>query len=178
MPDRAYAKQIIREIIQAAGGKLAGKVRLHKAFYLAHLFYWQLYEGVLSDYPIVRMPFGPGIDDGPELILEMVQEGEVKLKPRRVGPFMEEVFHLSHRVKLDKRSPRYDAIRHAVVHVKKRTATQLSEETHEYSLSWQEASSGAELNIYLDMLTSEEYQRIKKASAQTADLVLAAFDSE
>ena len=57
------AKQVICAIVEAAGGKLEGQVRLYKAFYYAHLYCWEnAAEGVLTDYPIVRMPNGPGID--------------------------------------------------------------------------------------------------------------------
>ncbi len=65
--DREQAKTLICDIIAAAGGKLVGKVRLHTAFYYAHLYYWQRGTGVLTSYPVVRLPFGPAIDDGPGL---------------------------------------------------------------------------------------------------------------
>ena len=74
------AKQIIKEIIRQAGGRLDGKTRLYKAFYLAHLFYFERSPGLLSDWPIVKMPNGPGIDDGDILIDSMVAAGEIALE--------------------------------------------------------------------------------------------------
>jgi hypothetical protein len=175
MYDRPAAKRLILEILAAAGGRLRGKVRLHKAFYLAHLYYWRHRRGALTDYPVVRLPFGPGIEDAPSLILELEAEGGVSLGTRVTGPYTEAVFNLLVPIKVDKKTPRYAAIKQAVDYVKKRTAVQLSEETHVFSRSWQEAGNGDELNIYLDLLTDEEYERVKGSSREMAGVVDAVF---
>ena len=49
-------------IRQSAGDRIEGKTRLFKAFYFAHLFYARSAVDYLTDWPIVRMPQGPGID--------------------------------------------------------------------------------------------------------------------
>ena len=53
---REQAKDVLCQILVAAGGELKKKVALYKAFYFAHLYYWQTGEGTLTDYPIVHMP--------------------------------------------------------------------------------------------------------------------------
>lgn len=73
-PDRHKAKRLILEIIRQAKGGL-GKTQLFKAFWLSHLYYAQIARGYLTDWRIVRMPHGPGIDDGDDLLHELVEEG-------------------------------------------------------------------------------------------------------
>ena len=52
--EREQAKTLICDIIAAAGGKLVGRVRFHKAFCYAHRYYWQRGTGVLTSYPVDR----------------------------------------------------------------------------------------------------------------------------
>lgn len=176
MYNRAAAKTLILEILAAAGGRLTGKVRLHKAFYIAHLYYWRDQKGALTDYPVVRLPFGPGIDDAPALVNELQDEGAIEIKTRSSDLYPETVFKLLAELKLDRKSARFAAIKHAVSYVKKRSAVQLSEETHVFSRTWQEASDGDELNIYLDLLTDEQYQRVKQSTKEMTEAVGAVFD--
>lgn len=171
------AKQLIRDIVGVAGGELAGKVRLHKAFYMAHLFFWKEQEGLLTDYPIVRLPNGPGIDHGDDLIEELEQEGVLELGTRKVGPYSETVFRLVASIEIEPNNPRYDAIRKAVDWVKRKTATKLSEETHVWSRSWRNGVDGEELDIYLDLLTDERYEQIRRACSETDELMRDVFGS-
>ena len=53
---RTTAQQVLLELIQDAGGVWEGKKRLYKAFYFAHLYYAEERPGLLTDWPIVRMP--------------------------------------------------------------------------------------------------------------------------
>ena len=62
MTERSKAKQVILEIIRQSKGRLTGKTRLYMAFYVAHLLYAEQEAGYLTVWPIVKMPFGPGID--------------------------------------------------------------------------------------------------------------------
>jgi hypothetical protein len=179
MPEpREQAKQVICEIIAAAGGRLVGKVRLHKAFYYAHLYYWQRGTGVLTSYPVVRLPFGPAIDDGPQLVSELVREGRLRVTQQPNGPFKESVFELAQPFQIDPNDPRYQAIEEAVDQVKSKTAAELSEETHVFSRSWQDGQNGQELDIYADLLDDFEYQQIRQGGQQARELVNAVFQSQ
>ncbi len=176
---REQAKQVICEIVAAAGGKLVGKVRLHKAFYYAHLYYWQRGVGVLTSYPVVRLPFGPAIDNGPGLVSQLVREGKLRLSQQPNGPYKETVFELAQPFQIDPNSPRYQAIEEEAAElVRSKTAVELSEETHLYSRSWRESENGEELDIYLDLLDDFEYQRIQEGSQQSRELVDAVFGPE
>src|ERR1035437_4824476 len=95
-PEKNTAKRIICAIIQEGGGHLESQVRLYKAFYWAHLAYWGMYEGILSSYPIARMPNGPGVDRGEDLLFELHAEGLISIeeKPVHGAPNPERCFKL------------------------------------------------------------------------------------
>lgn len=158
--DRQAAKEVILDLIEAAGGTLHGATRLHKAFYLAHLIYWQNGEGVLTDYPIVRMPRGPGIDAYRGLIRELREDGKIEEGSQPVGPYPETFFKLTERRKLGK-DPRGEAIKKAWSLVKKKTGKELSDFIHDQSEEWQKASDGEELSIYQDLVPDAEREAIR-----------------
>lgn len=176
MPQGAEAaKEVICEIIAASGGRLAGKVRLYKAFYFAHLYYWESGCGTLTDYPIVRLPQGPGIDGGDELLTELEREGRIEITEQSNGPYREQVFSISRSVELDPDDPRFRAIEEAVKWIEGKTGAELSAITHEYSRSWRQSTDGDVLDIYSDLLSDSEYQRVQQALVEAEDLVNGAF---
>ena len=128
--DRTRAKQIILEIVRQSGGAFKSKMDLHKTFYHAHLWYAETQPGYLSAWPIVRMPYGPEIDQCSILLSELLAERKTTTQ-ERLPP---------------------DAIQ-AVAHGVRRARQQ-----HETTRAWQIAEDGEELNIYLDNLSEEDYQ--------------------
>jgi hypothetical protein len=160
------AKETICDLIAAAGGVLHGKVRLHKAFYFAHLFYFRDGEGVLTDHPIVRLPQGPYIDGGEHLIDELRGEGVLTIGSAPVGPFQETVYRLVPPRSVDPETPRGRAILQAVELVVNRSAAELSELTHEHSTSWQNTENGREMDIYLDLLTDDALATMRREIAE------------
>ena len=174
-PDKDAAKRVICQILAASGGKLAGKTRLYKAFYFAHLYYWRDNTRFLTDYPIVRMPHGPGIENGDQLVNDLVSEGRIRVTRQPIGPYTEAVYELAQKFEVDPTDPQYLAVEEATQFVKDRTAAELTELTHEYSRSWQNIQSGDELDIYFDLLNDEEYERLKARSAEVRQLVKGVF---
>src|SRR5437667_5852958 len=102
-PNRERAKRLILEILRQSEGGL-GKTQLFKAFWLAHLYYSKNARGYLTDWPIVRMPNGPGIDQGDSLLLQLIHSGDVVRTYEAVGPFTEINCRLAKQSK-DKKSP-------------------------------------------------------------------------
>src|SRR5436189_4755977 len=98
MADREAAKHLILKIVAMAGGRLEAKSRLHKAFYAAHLIYWRERQGVLTDYPIVKMPNGPGIDDLEGLLEELVDGDALEVVEGTKGPYKQTTLVLKARV--------------------------------------------------------------------------------
>jgi hypothetical protein len=158
IPKKERAEQIILEILRQAGETGLGRGKLYKAFWLAHLFYALTNRGYLSDWRIVRMPRGPGVDQGEHLIRELVAAGKAYQVEEWAGPFRE----LRCRCSLTANAPLLsdearDAIKKAYEFVKDKTAAELSEYSHAYSRSWRQNVDGNELDIYSDLIPEDEY---------------------
>jgi hypothetical protein len=162
---REAAKSVICDLLAANGGTMRGKVRLNKAFYFAHLYYWREADGVLTDYPIVRLPHGPCINDASELLAELSEEGRISVQVGRAGPYQEYVYRLQCDWQVDRNSPTGKAIYDAIELVEGRTGADLSELTHEHSRSWQTTPNGQEMDIYVDLIEDDELERMRKAVA-------------
>ena len=171
IPDTASAEEIILDIIAVKGGRFESKTLLYKAFYLAHLYYWVKHEGVLSHYPIVRMPNGPGIEQGDELIEGLVRSGRITRSVEPYGPYRTEVFTLVESRPIDPKSGRQDAVRDALAFIGTKTAKQVCDEIHEFSRSWRRGASGDELAIYLDLLTDDELVAVQTAAKEAGELL-------
>lgn len=174
---REQAKRTILEIVRLSPGrKVQGRVRLYKAFYIAHLFYWQKHRGTLTDYPVVHMPYGPGVDRGHELTAELQEEGKLKIGRQMRGPYPEDVFRIAGSFKSELPPAKREAIEKALRWVGKKSAAVLSSETH-LSRSWNAAGDGQEMAIYLDVLPEDEYRRIQESVSQTADRLKKVFSN-
>lgn len=165
-PSVDRAKLVVAEIVrQSAGDELVGKARLYKAFYFAHLFYALKNVGYLTDWPIVKMPMGPGIGDFDVVVKGLVDNRVLDIGSEHVGPFKA----VKYRAIADKRAQlepeAIDAIRQAVEFVVDKTGAQLSDITHEFSRSWRDADLGDELSIYMDLLSDDDYDAAKKRAA-------------
>jgi len=172
---REAAKDVICEIIVASHRRLEGKTRLFKAFYYAHLYHWLYGKGTLTDYPIVRLPQGPGIDQAEQLLSELQQEGRIRVTHKLRGPYPEHVYECDANIEMEPNSARTRAINEAVQMIEAKTAAQISEEVHEFSRSWQEAKDGEELNIYVDLVDDEDAQALESQRDEVKDLMHAVF---
>jgi hypothetical protein len=175
-PDIARVKNVILEIVRGAGGEWVGKTKLFKAFYFAHLFYAEAAPGFLTNWPIVRMPHGPGIDSAEELIREMVLAGVLTADHVPLGPFNAARYRVTGKELPGEPlpEPARKAIGQAVEFVKNKTAQELSDLTHEFSRSWNSAHDGQVLNIYIDTIPEDEYEaREQRLKALTDDILSA-----
>lgn len=171
MSDRERAKQIITEVVRCADGAVEGKKRLYKIFYLAHLYYAKREPDYLSSWPIVRMPHGPGIDRGDELIDELEREGVISSRDVQIGPYPGIEYRLETSAIPPLPLEAIEAIRRAVEFAKDKTGAELEELTHRHSHSWNNAKNGEELPIYADLLSEDEYAaRCQRVDRHLADL--------
>ncbi len=160
------AKRIIWEILHQAGGEL-GKTKLFKAFWLAHLYYSKIARGYLSDWPIVRMPNGPGIDQADHLLADLSADGFVVQAHVARGPFTEICCRTTDKALTDILPPEaVTAIKTAVDDVKKHSAGELSEWSHDFSRSWRNTPNGSELDIYSDLIPDDIYEQRKQELAE------------
>ncbi len=173
--DYKQAQQIILGLIRQAGGSLSSRTRLYKAFYIAHLYYFQNSPGLLSTWPVVRMPYGPGIESGDMLLEGLAAAGKIKISEQQNGPYVEECFTLVDPVQISLDEAASSAIAKAWAFVKDRTATELSDITHHFSRSWIRKRNGEPLNIYIDTLSEEAYQQDRRAISRIKDGLALAF---
>lgn len=152
---RQEAKAVIVEIVRQAGGTLDNKTHLFKAFYHAHCLYAEQNPGYLTAWPIVRMPYGPGIDQADELLSELESEGVLVIE--QVGPGTR--FHLipSQSKYPEMGAAELSAIRQGVAQVDGKSAATVSDESHEASRSWNQGANGQRLNVYIDRIPNEVY---------------------
>lgn len=157
---RTDAQHVVLELIRTAGGTWDGKVKLSKAFYFAHLYYAPAAPGILTAWPIVRTPQGPGMQNGAVLLNGLVKNGYLTVQTIREGPYPDYRYQLT--AKAAGESPLPDdaraAIQAAVDFVAPRTAAELSQLTNERSRSWREAKDGDVLDIYIDLIADDEYE--------------------
>lgn len=168
---RQEAKRVIALILDESGGEFFGMTKLYKAFYMAHLYYWEAHSGVLTKHPIVRMPHGPGIDRGPELLLEMCESGTIEVSNRPQGPFSESVYRLLVQSAAEGSAEERASIRRALDFISTKSAAALSAETHEFSRTWQQSADGEEMDIYLDLLTDQEYDANRRSLGEVRTAV-------
>ncbi|QYK49191.1 MAG: DUF4065 domain-containing protein [Phycisphaeraceae bacterium] len=156
------AKRLIAAIIQTAGGSYNGRVRLYKVFYDAHLFYWKRHGRYLTSHPIVRMPNGPGIDQGEQIIRSMIAENTLKASQHPVGPYTEDVYvYCGDSIELDPNE--VEAITSALNWVGDKTGVAISKESHDRSRTWRETPDGRELHIYLDVASDDETESLRSS---------------
>jgi hypothetical protein len=159
---RTTAKRVILEILRVGDGEWSGKVKLHKAFYFAHLYYANEHPGFLTDWPIAKLQHGPGIHHDEPLIQGMVDEGLLEVELVHEGPYPEYRYRLTQKGREEGAETPEDArlaIEKAAIFSKDRTASELSFLTHERSRSWNAGQMGEILNIYIDTIPDDEYQR-------------------
>ena len=166
---RTTAQDVILEILRAGDGEWTGKTKLFKAFYFAHLYYAEAQPGLLTHWPIARMPQGPGIHMSRELFAGLVQDGLMLVEPVHEGPYPEYRYRLTDKGRDAARPPEdvRAAVREAVSFCLPRTAVELSQITHERSRSWIESRDGELLDIYIDIIPDDEYEKRRAEMEQT-----------
>ena len=173
LPGRSEIRRTQRVLLEIArqspGDEIVGRTKLFKTFYFAHLFYALESPGFLTEWPIVRMPHGPGIENFDTLINEMVEQGALVCEGTFIGPYRTTRFRavgeLSDGVTLA--TDEIKAIRDAVEFTAARTAEELSSLTHEYSRAWNESDEmGEQLDIYKDLLDEADCQRLRERASE------------
>jgi hypothetical protein len=162
-PNKDRAEAVVLAILGFAPAGM-GRTKLYKAFWLAHLYFARANPGFLTDWPVVRMPNGPGIDRGDHLLGDLEAHGLISQDFEQIGPFSEK------RVRLVGSPPVLSpeagsAIREAAEFVQGHTAADLSQMSHDFSRSWRTKSNGDELDIYSDLIPDDEFTTLSNTLA-------------
>lgn len=160
--DKERAKAIIVEIIRQAGGRFRNKTNLFKAFWRAHVAYAGSHLAPLSDWPIVRMPMGPGIDRFNALLGELMLENVVEAEQVQHGDFTGFIFHLLPGAPETLTPEEIEAVKTGVQSVDGKSAGDVSDDSHDHSRAWQSAKDGDELDVFLDVIPEDEYREREK----------------
>jgi len=167
---RDRAKRIIVEIVRQAGGEFQNKTNLYKAFWRAHLAYADTNLGYLSNWPIVRMPQGPGIDNFDHLLADMLADDWLTIGERQIGDCTAMVFAIGSRCPPSIfNDAQITAIRSGVAKVKHKSARFVSDQSHKDSRVWNEASDGDTLDIYLDLIPEDELKQYQRGAQILAE---------
>jgi hypothetical protein len=167
--DKQRAKQIIVELVRQNGGTFTNKTNLYKAFYHAHLEYAKTTGKLLSDWPIVRMPNGPGIESFDALLMgELMVEGKMLVEDADRAPCEGVRFTLlDGGLPTDLDPQAIAAAAYGASMVRGKTAAQVSKESHQRA--WDRAADGREMNIYLDLASPQQVEanrpRLEKMAA-------------
>lgn len=158
---RTNAQRVLLELIRGGGGTWDGKSRLFKAFYFAHLYYAGKEPGILTDWPIIRTPQGPGIQNSAPLLGGLVKNGFLTVEPIQEGPYPESRYKLTEKAIPEQPLPAdaLTAIQAAANFVLPKSASELSQLTRERSRAWLEAKDGDALDIYVDLIPDDEYEQ-------------------
>lgn len=158
---RTTARDVILELLRVGEREWTGKTKLFKAFYFAHLYYANSRPGLLTGWPIARMPEGPGIDKSDVLFGELTQEGYLTIEVIHEGPYPEYRYRLTDKGYNAERPPEDArvAIKDAATFCLPKTGSELSQFTRDKSRSWREGKDGQVLDIYIDTIPDEEYEK-------------------
>jgi hypothetical protein len=169
---RTTAQRVILELIRNAGEEWVGKSKLAHAFYLAHLYYAEERPGILTDWPIVRLPEGPGIHNSGDLLGGLVHDGHLIVERTHEGPYPESRYRLTEKASALPALPEEArrAVQQAAEYALPLRASELSQITRERSRSWRQGRDGQTLNIYIDLIADDEYEEgeAKLASLEQA----------
>ena len=172
---RTKAEDVILEILRNADGAWIGKTKLFKCFYFAHLYYANERPGLLTDWPIARLPQGPGIDKSRQLFAGLVKDGYLTIEVVHEGPYPEDRYRLTEKGRDAVRPPEdaRAAIKEATLFCQPKSAAELTQITHERSRSWIEGKDGDILNIYIDTIPDDEYEK-RRCEIEEAEKLMAA----
>ncbi len=167
--DRDEVKRVIAAIVQVNGGRLESKTALFKAFYAAHIVYWRRSEGLLSTWPMARMPEGPGIDDHKALLREMEGDGWLRIEKRLDGPHWEHIFVSTRKVAVAPEEE--EAIKAGLAWLDGRKGKAASLWSKEVGRIWHHRENGDLLDIYIDALDEDEITETEQRLEETRHLI-------
>ena len=171
---RAVAEDLVVEIVRAAGGEFANKTNLFKAFWLANREHAAIRLVPMTEWPVVRMPNGPGIDRFDELTESLQDSGRLTVVIEPVGSKERFVYRTDSSEKTSLTGEQIELVQGAVQRVQRLTASAVSDLSHDESLSWNERRNGDPLDPFLDSLDPQfvdaTSRRLQHTAAESAGL--------
>jgi hypothetical protein len=157
------AKAVICEIIRLAGGSFQNKTNLYKAFWWSHVRYYQIgHVSRLTEWPIARMPEGPGIHRFEDLLAGLLRDRAIRVADLPIGDFVASHFVINEPelYGVDFNADEVTAMLAGVEYAKDKSARQVSSDSHEDSRSWRLGASGRHLDVFIDSVSEEDWEII------------------
>jgi hypothetical protein len=164
------AKKIIVELVRQKGVPFHNKSDLFLAFWRAHLSYAEKNAGYLSNWPMVRTPHGPGIQDFDYLLSELLADAWLATTESQVGD------NLTLVISLGSNCPPPSLTEESIAAIRDGVQGSAMANFRE-SRVWREAKDGEELDIYLDLMDSEERDRRESNLAALAAAIGAPYST-
>ena len=161
-PDLEKAKGVVGTLIEAGGGRFESKTRLNAAFWWAHLHFYRHHEGLLSRYPIARLPEGPAILDADDLIADLERQERIKVAITSAGGCPQYHFELLPADSLPLTDDAIDSIRAAWAWVKSKSAAEASLESRKLSRGWRSGRDGDIIDYANDALSEADLMESQK----------------
>jgi hypothetical protein len=157
---KVKAKAIIVEIVRQCGGSLVNKTNLYKAFWKSHVAAVSSGE-LLSVYPIVKMPRGPGIDNFSHLLAELVLEDAIDFEDQQAEFDSFQIRLIRDDAYADTLSEEDKAaIAAGVEYVRGKTAHQVSVQAYADSRVMAATPTGRLLDIEMDAMSDEDHEKL------------------
>jgi hypothetical protein len=157
--DPGPAKQILIEIFRVSDAPRLSAAHLHRAFFLAHLFYAKANPAHLSDWPIVKGDRGPELAGADALLRQLETQGVLQRHAAHVGPFSTSLFQLRTDEFTGLEDRQIASVRQAVQFMADYGDAELDQLISSQSRCLRLAEPGQELDLYLDLIPEEEYVR-------------------
>jgi hypothetical protein len=142
------------------------KVALASVFWLAHLYYAKRNRGYLTEWTLIRTPYGAEIKDWPAILQELLREGLVAVEVEEFGPFPCTVYgYTGKRFVPDLPTGASEGIREALrflLTVQPSWPPLGGGWWVTVSRAWRGTAVGAEIDIYLDLIPDEEYEEQRR----------------
>lgn len=170
-PDpKRQAKDLILEIIKCSEGRLEGRKRLYKAYWMSHVIYFRDYVKNLTRYGVVKMTNGPGIHDFDTLLAELKTESGLNVTVGENAELpKEELYTYDGISPYPADSPIHKAVQEALAWVMSVPYANLSDESH-YP-SWWEAGMGSPQDYAIDTIDEDEMTEIRKRNRARAKVL-------
>jgi hypothetical protein len=161
--DKRLAERVILEIVRrSAGSERIGpwltREALAHVFWFAHLYYAKRQPGYLTNWPLVRTPWGVEIRDASGLLRRLVEEGFVRPEQVERGPFSLTVYSPTGQ---EPGSELPDAAVQAIQQALDEGPLSPQCWCHGpavTSRAWRATAVGEEMDIYLDLIPEDQYE--------------------
>jgi hypothetical protein len=168
LPDPTPAKGVVLETLREAGSEQnrgLSKDVLTSVFWLAHLYYAKRHRGYLTEWSLIRTPYGAEIKDRGAILQELIRDGLVATESSEVGPFPCTLYGCTgKRFVSDLPAGATEAIRDALRFLLAHQSPWPSFGGWwvAFSRAWRSTAVGAEIDIYLDLIPDEEYEEQRR----------------